>query len=196
MIFHELAIAGAYVVEPDPHTDSRGFFARAFCAREFAARGLNTRVAQCSLSYNRGRGTVRGLHYQLPPAAEAKLVRCLRGAIFDVIVDLRPGSRTFGWNACVLLSQEGGRALYVPAMCAHGYQTLTGDVELYYQMSNFYAPDLARGVRFDDPSLAVEWPLPVADISERDRAWPLIEQSRHAAPRETERVARQARVLA
>lgn len=126
------------------------------------------------MSYNRRRGAVRGLHFQAPPAAEAKIVRCTRGAIFDVIVDLRPNSRTFGLNTCVELSADNRCSLYVPEMFAHGYQTLTDDVELLYQMSEFYSPEHAQGVRFDDPAFSIEWPLPVTDISERDQRWPLF----------------------
>lgn len=172
MIFRELPLAGAFVLEPERREDERGFFARTFCQRELEAHGLDPHVAQCNLSFNRRRGTVRGMHYQAAPAEEAKLVRCVRGAIFDVIVDARPGSPTLGRHATVEVTAENRLALYVPPGFAHGFQTLADDTELYYQMSAFYAPELSRGFRFDDPELAIEWPLPVAMISERDRALP------------------------
>jgi dTDP-4-dehydrorhamnose 3,5-epimerase len=172
LIFRELPLAGAFVLEPERREDERGFFARTFCQRELEAHGLDPHVAQCNLSFNRRRGTVRGMHYQAAPAEEAKLVRCVRGAIFDVIVDARPGSPTLGRHATVEVTAENRLALYVPPGFAHGFQTLADDTELYYQMSAFYAPELSRGFRFDDPELAIEWPLPVAMISERDRALP------------------------
>lgn len=174
MIFRELEVAGAYVLEPELHHDERGFFARAFCRRELEERGLDATVAQCSLSFNRRRGTLRGMHYQAPPGEEAKLVRCIRGALHDVIVDVRPGSGTFGRHAAVELTADNRFALYVPPGCAHGFQTLSDDTEVYYQMSAFYAPELARGFRHDDPALGIEWPLPVSVISERDRELPLF----------------------
>lgn len=174
MIFRELGLRGAFVLEPEFHQDDRGFFARAFCRREFGERGLEAAVAQCSLSFNRRRGTLRGIHYQAPPGEEAKLVRCTRGAIYDVIVDVRPGSATFGRHTAVELTGDNRLALYVPPGLAHGFQTLADDTELYYQMSEFYAPELGRGFRHDDPVLGIEWPLPVTVISDRDRELPLF----------------------
>lgn len=172
MIFRELDLPGAFLLEPERLEDERGFFARIFCRRELEAHGLNPGVAQCSLSFNRRRGTVRGMHWQAPPAEEAKLVRCVRGAVHDVIVDLRPDSPTFERHAAVELDAENRLALYVPPGCAHGFQTLEDSTELLYQMSEFYAPESARGFRFDDPEVGVRWPLPVSVISERDRSLP------------------------
>lgn len=172
MIFRELDLPGAFLLEPELRMDDRGFFARTFCRREFEEHGLDPEVAQCSLSFNRWRGTLRGMHYQATPGEEAKLVRCMRGAIHDVIVDVRPGSPTLGRHAAVDLSADDRLALYVPPGFAHGFQTLSDDTELYYQMSAFYAPELARGFRYDDPELGIEWPLPVTVISDRDRELP------------------------
>jgi dTDP-4-dehydrorhamnose 3,5-epimerase len=170
MIFRETPIAGAYVIELEPHVDERGSFARTFDASEFAARGLDTRVVQCNTSANVRAGTLRGLHYQLPPHAESKLVRCVRGSIYDVIVDLRPDSQTYcDWHG-VELSASNLRTLFVPVGLAHGFQTLEDDTEVLYQMSEEYSAAHARGVRWDDPLFAIEWP-PVAErtISNRDR---------------------------
>jgi len=170
--FSEQPVAGVFAVEPEPVEDERGHFARAFCAEEFAARGLDPRVAQCSVSFNRRRGTLRGLHYQSAPHEEAKLVRCIRGAIFDVAVDLRPESPTFRRWVGVELTPANGLALYVPPGVAHGFQTLADESEVWYQISVPYAPDHGRGVRFDDPAFGVEWPEPVTVVSERDRSYP------------------------
>jgi dTDP-4-dehydrorhamnose 3,5-epimerase len=172
MIFRETAIAGVWVVEPERHEDERGFFARTWDSSEFAARGLSGRVVQCSVSYNRRRGTLRGLHYQVAPHEEAKLVRCTLGAVFDVAVDLRPGSTTLCDWVGVDLSAENRRALYVPEGCAHGFLTLADDSEVSYQMSEFHAPEAARGVRFDDPAFGIDWPAEVAVVNERDRSYP------------------------
>ncbi len=172
MIFHETALPGAWVIEPERFADERGFFARTFCREELAAHGLESEVAQCSVSYNRRRGTLRGMHYQAAPGEEAKLVRCTRGAVFDAVVDLRPGSSTLGRWAAVELSAENRLALYVPPGLGHGFETLVDDCEVFYQMSVPYAPGLARGFAHDDPTVAIPWPLPVAVISERDRALP------------------------
>jgi dTDP-4-dehydrorhamnose 3,5-epimerase len=165
---------GPRVIELEPHQDGRGFFARTFCAHEFAARGLRTDVVQCNLSYNRRRGTVRGLHYQLPPSAEAKLIRCIHGAVRSVIVDVRPGSSTYLRHFAITLRADERRALYVPELFANGYQTLTDDAEVLYQVSEFYTPELERGLRHDDPVLAITWPLPVTETSEKDAGWPLL----------------------
>jgi dTDP-4-dehydrorhamnose 3,5-epimerase len=173
MIFTETELGGAYVIDLEPREDERGFFARAWCADEFAERGLTTRVAQSNVSFNRRQGTVRGMHYQAAPHAEAKLVRCTRGAIFDVIVDLRADSPTYKRWAGVELSADNHRALYVPEGFAHGYQTLVPETETFYQVSEFYAPAAERGVRWNDPAFAIDWPDPgSAFLSEKDAAWP------------------------
>lgn len=175
MIFRETALRGAFVIEVEPLEDERGGFARTFCQREFAAHGLRPQVAQCNLSFNHKAGTLRGMHYQLAPAAETKLVRCTRGAILDVIVDLRPGSPTYLQHVTAELSEDNRRALYVPELFAHGYQTLTDGAEVSYQVGEFYTPGSERGLRHDDPRLGIVWPLPVSVISDKDAAWPLSE---------------------
>jgi dTDP-4-dehydrorhamnose 3,5-epimerase len=172
--FTETELAGAYLVELDRLEDERGFFARTFCAREFEDHGLSPVVAQANVSFNHRAGTLRGLHYQVPPSAETKLVRCTRGAIHDVIVDLRPGSPTRLQHVGVELSEQNRRALYVPKGFAHGYQTLTDDAEVAYQVDEFYAPGLEQGLRHDDPALGIVWPLAVSVVSEKDAAWPLL----------------------
>ena len=171
MNFHETAIEGVWVVEPERHEDDRGFFARTWDTDEFAGRGLNGRLVQCSVSYNRRRGTLRGMHYQAEPHEETKLVRCTAGAIFDVAVDLRAGSATLGEWVGIELSAENRLALYVPEGCAHGFLTLTDDAEVAYQTSEFHAPEAARGVRFDDPAFAIDWPAEVIVVNERDRTY-------------------------
>jgi len=175
MRFLETKLAGAYVIDLEPHEDVRGFFARTFCAREFKDHGLATKFVQCSISVNRKRGTLRGLHYQLPPCGEIKLVRCTAGAIYDVIVDLRQDSPTYWEHLGVELTARNRHALYVPERFAHGFQTLEDDTEIFYQISEFYAPEQSAGVRFDDPKLGIQWPLPVAEISDKDRRWPLLD---------------------
>jgi dTDP-4-dehydrorhamnose 3,5-epimerase len=176
----ETRLGGAYVIELERHEDERGYFARTFCRAEFERAGLTSPVEQCSTSFNRRRGTLRGLHFQLAPAAEHKLVRCTRGRIYDVIVDIRDGSPTlYEWLA-VELSEHDGRALYVPAGFAHGFQTLADGTEVFYQISEPYQPDLARGLRWDDPRLAIRWPIPTPILSERDRSYPDVGP---AAPR-------------
>jgi dTDP-4-dehydrorhamnose 3,5-epimerase len=174
--FSETTLSGAFVLELERREDSRGFFARAFCQEEFAAHGLNTRIAQANVAFNRYRGTLRGMHFQFPPAAESKLVRCTRGAIVDVIVDLRPESPTYLEHVTVELNEENGRALYVPERFAHGYQVLVNATETSYQVGEFYAPATEGGLRFDDPRLDLHWPLPVAEISEKDRGWALLDE--------------------
>lgn len=174
MRFIPTPLPGAFVIETEPHVDERGLFARTFCRREFEEHGLAGSFVQCSASLNRVRGTLRGLHYQQRPAQEAKLVRCTAGAIYDVIVDLRPKSPAYRRHFGVELDAASRRALYVPEMCAHGFQTLRDDTEVFYQISVFYAPDRAAGLRFDDPALLITWPLPVTVISEKDRSWPLL----------------------
>jgi dTDP-4-dehydrorhamnose 3,5-epimerase len=169
----ETALARVVVVELEEHVDDRGSFARTWCREEMARAGLSRELAQCSLSRNRRAGTLRGLHFQHPPHEEAKLVRCTRGAIFDVAVDLRPGSPTRGHWVGVELDSESGRALYVPEGCAHGFQTLVDDTEVAYMISTPYVPEAAAGVRWDDPNLAITWPAAEdRTISERDRALP------------------------
>ena len=175
MKFLETPLPGAYVIELEELRDDRGFFARAFDANEFASRGLNPGVAQCNMSYNLRAGTLRGFHYQEMPAAESKLVRCVRGAVHNVIVDVRKESPTYLQHAAVELSAANRRALYIPALCASAMQTLTDDVELYYQTGEAYTPSAERGLRHDDPRLGVTWPLPVRELSAKDAGWPLIE---------------------
>jgi dTDP-4-dehydrorhamnose 3,5-epimerase len=177
VIFRATPLDGAWVLEPERHEDERGFFARTFCRREFAEHGLDPEVAQCSLSSSRRRGTLRGLHFQRAPHEEAKLVRCARGAIFDAIVDLRPGSPTFARSFTVLLDAEQRNLLYVPKGFAHGFLTLADDVEVCYQMSAPWAPGFEGGYRWDDPAFAIPWPEPPRVISERDRALPLLSEA-------------------
>ena len=172
MIFRPTAIPGACIVEMERRTDDRGFFARAWCRRDFEAHGLNPTVAQINVGFSPRKGTLRGLHFQVSPHEEAKLIRCTRGAIYDVIVDLRPTSPTHRKWIGVELTEHSPCMLYVPEHCAHGYQTLVDNTEIYYQTSQFYAPDAAKGVRFDDPAFNIDWPLPVWIISESDRSHP------------------------
>jgi dTDP-4-dehydrorhamnose 3,5-epimerase len=176
VIFAETALPGAFRVLPERVADERGYFARTWCREDFAVRGLDPAIAQCSVSFNHRRGTVRGLHFQVAPHAEVKLVRCARGALWDVIVDLRPEAPTFRRWTAVELSAENGEALYIPEGFAHGFQTLADDTEVVYQISVPYAPQSGRGFRYDDPAFAIAWPEPVAVISERDLAWPPFEQ--------------------
>ncbi len=174
MKFIPCKLAGAFVIELEPHQDERGLFARTFCAREFKAQGLAEVFVQCNTSWNAKHGTVRGLHYQLPPSCEVKLVRCTAGALWDVVVDLRPGSPTYLQHVWIELTAANRRALYIPEMFAHGFQTLEDATEVFYQMSEFYAPELSTGIRFDDPKLGIRWPLPVTTLSEKDADWPLL----------------------
>jgi dTDP-4-dehydrorhamnose 3,5-epimerase len=171
MIFTETPLAGAFVVEPERIADERGFFARTWCVDEFADRGLETRLVQCNVSYNQRRGTLRGMHYQAEPHAEVKLVRCTAGAIYDVIVDLRPDSPTRHHWFGVELSAANRLALYIPKGLAHGFQTLEDETEVFYQMAEFYHPESARGVRYDDPAFGIAWPLPVSVIGGRDSGY-------------------------
>jgi dTDP-4-dehydrorhamnose 3,5-epimerase len=172
--FQATPLEGAYVVEPEVMEDERGGFARTWCEREFAALGLEARVVQCNVSFNRRAGTLRGLHYQEAPHGEAKLVRCTRGAVHDVIVDLRPGSATRLVSYAIRLDADSRRMLFVPRGFAHGFQTLADDSEVFYQMSAFHEPSAARGLRWDDPALGIRWPLPDPILSPRDREHPLI----------------------
>jgi dTDP-4-dehydrorhamnose 3,5-epimerase len=174
MIFTSTMIRGACIVDIDRRQDQRGFFARTFCAQEFAAHGLKPSMAQCNVSFNHSRGTVRGMHYQIPPVAETKLVSCIRGAIYDVIVDLRPSSPTYKSYLGIELTADNHRSLYIPEMCAHGFQTLTDDAEVLYLMGEFYHPQYQRGARYDDPAFGIAWPLAVRVISDKDAAWPLF----------------------
>jgi dTDP-4-dehydrorhamnose 3,5-epimerase len=173
MQFHEVGIAGAYLIEPERVVDERGFFARTWCRQEFAERGLDTSVFQSGVAYNRRRGTLRGLHFQVAPYEETKLVRCTRGAIYDVLLDLRSDSATFGrWHA-VELTAENRHELHIPRGVAHGYLTLCDDCEIFYQISAAYQPSAAGGVRWDDPAFGIEWPDDPQIISERDASFPL-----------------------
>jgi dTDP-4-dehydrorhamnose 3,5-epimerase len=172
MRFTETELSGAFVIEGEPIGDERGQFVRIFCSQEFKGHGLNGDVTQCSVSVNRVRGTLRGMHFQLAPHAECKLVRCLRGAIYDVIVDLRPDSPTYARWTAVELAQGSDRLVYVPEGMAHGFQTLQDDTEVAYQMSHGFSPAHYRGVRYDDPAFAICWPLPVTCVSDRDRGYP------------------------
>jgi dTDP-4-dehydrorhamnose 3,5-epimerase len=175
MLFTETALKGAYIIDLEQKSDHRGFFARTFCAKEFEERGLKPLVAQCNVSFNNKKGTLRGMHYQALPAAETKLVRCTQGSIYDVIIDLRPESPTYLSHIGVELTAENRRALYVPKMFAHGFQCLTEAAEVLYQMGEFYRSGHEKGVRYDDPVFAIEWPLPVSEIAEKDTTWPLFE---------------------
>ena len=173
MIFHESKLKGAFVIDLDLKEDERGFFARAWSQAEFESRGLNARIVLANLSYNKRRGTLRGLHNQAPPYEEAKLVRCFRGAIYDVIVDLRPGSPTYLEWVGVTLTAENRRMLYVPEGFAHGFQTLEDDTEVFYQVTQLYTPSAERGIRWDDPALGIRWPeVESRVISAKDRSWP------------------------
>jgi dTDP-4-dehydrorhamnose 3,5-epimerase len=173
----ETPLKGAYLVQPEFIEDERGYFARTFCRREFAELGLNPDIAQCSISYNQKIGTLRGLHYQYPPDTEAKLVRCLAGKVFDVIVDLRPESPTFAQWHSAELSAESGDAFYAPEGFAHGFQTLTEGAVILYHMSAFYKASAATGIRFDDPRLAIQWPHANPTVSARDRELPLLQEA-------------------
>jgi dTDP-4-dehydrorhamnose 3,5-epimerase len=172
MKFYETELPGAFVVDIEPREDSRGFFARTWCARELAEQGLNINVVQANMAYNTHKGTLRGMHYQVAPYAEAKLVRCTRGAIFDVIVDLRPDSPTYKRWLGVELTADNRRSLYVPEGFGHGYMTLEDTTEVMYQVTAYYTPGAEGGLRYDDPAFGIQWPLPVAVISEKDASWP------------------------
>lgn len=172
MIFTETRLKGAFIIDLDRKVDERGFFARAFCQHEFRDHGLKPVIAQANIASNRRKGTLRGMHFQYPPKAETKLVRCTRGAILDIIVDLRPESPTYLQHVAVELTEENMRALYVPERFAHGYQALRDDTDTSYQVGEFYAPDTEGGLRYDDPRLGLEWPLPVSVVSPKDQAFP------------------------
>lgn len=175
MIFKETRLRGAYIVELEPHADERGFFARTFCREEFITHGLNPDIVQCNISFNKKKGTLRGMHYQEKPFEETKLVRCSRGAIHDVIVDLRPGSPTYRQWVSVELNQENRKAVYIPPGFAHGFQTLQDNSEVLYQMSESYHSDHSRGIRWDDPALGIVWPLASQRIiSSKDLTYPWL----------------------
>jgi dTDP-4-dehydrorhamnose 3,5-epimerase len=176
MNFNACGVFGGWVIDPEPHEDTRGRFMRAWCRQEFAAHAIDFTPVQANLGFSIRKGTIRGLHYQVAPALEAKLVRCTRGAIFDVVVDLRPASPTYLHWCGSCLSSSNGRMLYVPEGCAHGCQSTEDNTEIYYMASAFYSPHDARGIRYDDPVFAIRWPLPVSSISDQDRSWPLVEQ--------------------
>jgi dTDP-4-dehydrorhamnose 3,5-epimerase len=171
MIFTETKLKGAFIIDIEPREDERGFFTRAFCQREFAAHGLKPVIAQANIGFNKRRGTIRGMHFQFPPAAETKLVRASRGAVLDIIVDLRPESPTYLQHVEVELSADNHRGIYIPERFAHGYQALEDDTETTYQVGEFYTPGAEGGLRFDDPRLGLRWPLPVTVISPKDLAW-------------------------
>ncbi len=176
MIFTETRLKGAFVIDLDRRDDSRGFFARAFCQKEFAAHGLKPNIAQANVASNVRKGTLRGMHFQYPPAAETKLVRCTRGAILDIIVDLRPESETYLQHVAVELNEDNQRALYVPERFAHGYQALRDNTDTSYQVGEFYTPEAEGGLLHDDPRLALQWPLPVSVISDKDRKFASLDE--------------------
>lgn len=178
MIFYPAGIRGVFEIRPELKTDDRGFFARSWCRQEFQEAGLNSALVQCSFSYNRKRGTLRGMHYQAGPHAETKVVRCTMGAIYDVALDLRQESPTFRQWTAVILTASNRHMLYIPEGCAHGFLTLEDNTEVFYQMSECYYPEAARGVRWDDPAFKIDWPDKVEVISERDRMYPDFGQTR------------------
>lgn len=177
MQFQECQVNDAWIIDPAPHNDERGRFMRAWCNHEFAEHSINFQPLQGNMAFSIKRGTLRGLHYQVVPSPEAKLVRCTRGTVFDLVVDLRPESSTYlRWHGTEL-SADNGRMLFVPEGCAHGCLSLEDNSEIYYLTSAYYAPDCARGARFDDPALGIQWPVEITTVSEQDQSWPLIENS-------------------
>ena len=174
MRFTETKLRGGFVIDLERREDGRGYFARAFCRHEFEDHGLEPVIAQANVAYNHRRGTLRGMHFQYPPAAETKLVRATRGSILDIMVDLRPESPTYLQHVAVELSADNGRSLYIPRRFAHGYQVLEDATETSYMVGEFYAPELEGGLRFDDPALGISWPVAVGEMSDKDRAWPLL----------------------
>lgn len=175
MRFRETRLPGVFEIYIEPHQDERGFFARSWCQKEFETNGLNPRLTQCNICCNTRKGTLRGMHYQMPPFAEAKLVRCTRGAIYDVALDLRPESPTYKDWIGLILSGTNRQMLYIPEGCGHGFLTLEDDTEVFYQMSEFYNPGSARGVRWNDRAFGIIWPEKIEVISERDNAYPDFE---------------------
>jgi len=176
MIFTETRLEGAFILDLERREDSRGFFARAFCQKEFQEHGLKAIIAQANVAFNLKKGTVRGMHFQFPPAAETKLVRCTRGAILDIIVDLRPESSTYLQHVAVELSEDNARSLFVPERFAHGYQVLRDKTETSYQVGEFYTPGTEGGLMYNDPRLGLKWPLPVTEISDKDKGWKLLKE--------------------
>jgi dTDP-4-dehydrorhamnose 3,5-epimerase len=176
MIFTETRLKGAFIIDLERREDSRGFFARAFCQHEFAEHGLKPIIAQANIAFNKKKGTIRGMHFQFPPAAETKFVRCTRGAILDIIVDLRPESPTFLQHIAAELTEDNYRGLYVPERFAHGYQVLRDNTDTSYQVGEFYTPGSEGGLLYSDPRLGLEWPLPVAVISDKDRLWKTLDE--------------------
>ena len=174
MIFRETQLHGAFIIDPERREDERGFFARTFCSREFAAHNLDQTFVQCNVSFNLRKGTLRGMHFQSAPYEETKLVRCTRGSLYDVIIDLRRDSPTFKRYVAVTLSVENGRMLYIPKGFAHGFQTLEDNTEVFYQMGEYYAPEHQKGVRWDDQAFRIDWPAGDKIIIERDRTYPLF----------------------
>jgi dTDP-4-dehydrorhamnose 3,5-epimerase len=172
MIFSETELKGAFLIEPERKEDERGFFARTWCEKEFKEHGLNSNLVQCSISFNKWKGTLRGMHYQIAPFEEVKLVRCTRGKVFDVIIDLRPDSKTYKRYISAVLNEENRMMLYIPPGFAHGFQTLSDNAEVFYQMGQFYSPEHARGVRWNDPAFGIRWPEDKRIIIERDRNYP------------------------
>ena len=172
LIFTEIQLSGAFLVEPQRHEDERGFFARSWCKREFKKHGLNSELVQCNISFNLKKGTLRGMHYQEPPHEETKLVRCTKGAIYDVIIDLRADSQTFRKWFSIELTEENRKVLYIPEGFAHGFLTLKENTEVFYQMSEFYAPGHAKGVRWNDSAFGIAWPEEITMISEKDKQYP------------------------
>ena len=187
MRFEELQIPGVFLLLPERHQDDRGYFARTFCERELGAHGLPPRAVQASVSFNRVRGTLRGIHFQWPPGRETKLVRCSRGAIFDVVADLRPESESYGQSLTVELSAANGHQLFLPAGVGHGFLTLRDETEVSYQMSDFYVPNLDGGYRWDDETLAIAWPFEPTVVSDRDRQLPSFDKAEHARQLEQKR---------
>ncbi|MDQ7096254.1 dTDP-4-dehydrorhamnose 3,5-epimerase [Desulfosporosinus sp. PR] len=181
MIFSETPLVGAYLIDIEPIEDVRGFFARSFCKNEFTVHGLQSEFVQCNIASNYKKGTLRGMHYQLEPYAEVKLVRCIRGSIYDVVIDLREKSSTFKKWFSVELSAGNCKMLYVPEGFAHGYQTLTDDTEVFYQVSEFYQPNYERGIRWDDGNFDIQWPLQEKIISSKDRNWDIF-NGKHSEP--------------
>ena len=176
MIFTESKLKGAFVIDIERREDNRGFFARGFCQKEFADHGLKPVIAQANIAFNKSKGTLRGMHFQYPPAAETKLVRCTRGAILDIIVDLRPESATYLDHIAVELTANNHRALFVPERFAHGYQVLEDNTETSYQVGEFYTPNTEGGLHYRDPRLGLTWPLPVGEMSPKDAAWDMLEK--------------------
>jgi dTDP-4-dehydrorhamnose 3,5-epimerase len=189
MIFTETKLKGAFIIDLEPRADDRGFFARAFCQREFEAHGLKPTIAQANIGFNKRKGTLRGMHFQFPPAAETKLVRASRGAVLDIIIDLRPESATYLQHIAVELSADNHRGIYIPERFAHGYQALEDDTETTYHVGEFYTPGSEGGLLYDDPRLGLSWPLPVTTMSDKDRQWkPLDEAEDELKARMRERV--------